>query len=132
MILIRLTRFYKLKYNTMKRITKKQYRNSARTASTAEVKPRPNEDRAVTLALRKSRRDDTLLTVCFSLRWTNDVSDYVIAKGDGARIVSTTANNQRNRINQINHSSDIQFIIKVKRRKPKSRSQRVGIKYKIK
>jgi hypothetical protein len=33
-----------------------------------EVEPRPNEDRAVTLALSKSRRDDTLLTVCFSLR----------------------------------------------------------------
>jgi hypothetical protein len=69
-----------------------------------EVEPRPNEentDRVITLALRKSRRDDTLLTVCFSLRRTNDVSDYVIAKGDGARTVSTTANDQRNHINQM-------------------------------
>ena len=43
-----------------------------------------NTDGAITSALSKSRRDDTLLTVCFSLRWTNDVSDYVIVKGDGA------------------------------------------------
>jgi hypothetical protein len=36
-----------------------------------EVEPRPNEentDRAITSALSKSRRNDTLLTVCFSLR----------------------------------------------------------------
>ncbi|MDR0604046.1 MAG: hypothetical protein LBG80_07070 [Bacteroidales bacterium] len=33
-----------------------------------EVEPRPNEDRAITSTISKSRRDDTLLTVCFSLR----------------------------------------------------------------
>ncbi|MDR0605965.1 MAG: hypothetical protein LBG80_16880 [Bacteroidales bacterium] len=62
-------------------------------------------ERRAKMKAEKSRRDDTLLTVCFSLRGINDVFDYVIAKGDGARTVSTTANNQRN------HSSDIQFII---------------------
>ncbi|MDR0603023.1 MAG: hypothetical protein LBG80_01800 [Bacteroidales bacterium] len=32
------------------------------------VEPRPNEDTAITSTFSKSRRDDTLLTVCFSLR----------------------------------------------------------------
>jgi hypothetical protein len=31
----------------MKRITKEQYRDSASTASTAEVEPRPNEDKLI-------------------------------------------------------------------------------------
>ncbi|MDR0603123.1 MAG: hypothetical protein LBG80_02320, partial [Bacteroidales bacterium] len=32
-----------------------------------EVEPRPNEDRTITSSVSKSRRDNTLLTVCFSL-----------------------------------------------------------------
>jgi hypothetical protein len=59
--------------------------------STLSIKKSRRDDISVensTLSIKKSRRDDML--------------------GDGARTVSTTANNH---INQTNHSSDIQFII---------------------
>jgi uncharacterized protein YbcV (DUF1398 family) len=100
--------------------------------STFTIKKSRRDDISVaeennTFAIKKSRRDDMSGAVNYlrrsSLRYgadsdnkcrngactvsssarkrINDVFDYVIAKGDGARTVSTIANNQSNYINQM-------------------------------